>query len=99
MLGRKMKIFISSILQRRPRIFKESFLLGRIIKIFISSNLQRRPSIFRDFLLGRIIEIFIFSIPKRRPSIFKEFFVLLSRIFFFQFCKEDPVYLRSFFAW
>ena len=51
MLGRIMKIFISSILQRRPRIFKESFLLGRIIKPF------------------------------------------------FQFCKKDTVYLRSFFAW
>ena len=50
MLGRIIKIFIFSILQRRPRIFKEFFfMLGRLIKIFIFSNLQRRPSIFRDF--------------------------------------------------
>ena len=52
MLGRIIKIFISSILQRRPRIFKEFVLLGRIKKIFISSNLKGRPRIFikRSFL-------------------------------------------------
>ena len=47
MLSKIIKIFISSNLQRRPRIFKEFFMLGRIIKIFISSILQRRPSIFK----------------------------------------------------
>ena len=31
MLGRKIEMFIFSILQKRPRIFKEVFLLGRII--------------------------------------------------------------------
>ena len=48
MLGRITKIFISSILQIRPRIFEESFLLGRMIKIFISSILQRRVSIYKE---------------------------------------------------
>ena len=59
MLGRIIKIFISSNLHRRPRIFKEFlFMLGKIIKIFISSILQRRPSIFKEvFLLGRIKDI------------------------------------------
>ena len=49
MLGRIIKMFISSNLQRRPRIIKEFFMLGRKIKILITSILQRRPSI----LLGR----------------------------------------------
>ena len=50
MLGRIIKIVISSNLQRRPRIFKKFFvMLGRIIKISISSILQRRPSIFKEF--------------------------------------------------
>ena len=45
MLGRIIKIFIFSIPQRRPSIFKECFLLGRIMKIFIASILQGRPKI------------------------------------------------------
>ena len=46
-LSRITKIFIFSILQTTPSIFKELFLLGRMKKkIFISSNLQRRPRIF-----------------------------------------------------
>ena len=50
MLGRMIKVFISSILQRRPSIFNEVFLLGGMkIHLHISSNLQRRPSIFKDF--------------------------------------------------
>ena len=48
-------------------------------------------------MLNRIIKPF-FSILQRRPRIFKEFFMLgrIIKIFFFQFRKEDPVYLRSF---
>ena len=34
MLGRIIEIFISSNLQRRPKIFKEFFMLGRMIEIF-----------------------------------------------------------------
>ena len=49
MLGRMIKIYISSNLQRRQSIFREFFILGRMIKIFIFSSLQRRPSIFKDF--------------------------------------------------
>jgi hypothetical protein len=48
MLGRLIKIFIFSNLQRRPSIFRDLFLLSRIIKIFVSSNLQRRPRIFKE---------------------------------------------------
>ena len=59
MLGRIMKIFIPSNLQRRPKIFKEFFMLNRIIKIFIPTILQRRPSIFTEiFFLGRMIKPF-----------------------------------------
>jgi hypothetical protein len=49
LLSRIIKPFFS-ILQRRPRIFKEFFMLGRIIKIGIFKEI---------FLLGRIIKIFI----------------------------------------
>ena len=61
MLGRMVKVFISSILQRRPSIFKEFFFAWWNENTFISSNLQRRPSIFKEFfMLGRIIKIFFF---------------------------------------
>ena len=51
MLGRKIEIFNFSILKKRPRIFKESFLLGRIIKIFISSNLPSCLGHFLQFII------------------------------------------------
>ena len=58
MLGRIIEIFISSNLQRRPRIFREFLMLGRIIEIFISSNLQRKPRTFMNFfMLGRMMKI------------------------------------------
>ena len=60
MLGRIMKIFISSILQRRPRIFKESFLLGRIIKPFFQFCKKDTVYLRGLFLLGRKIRIFFF---------------------------------------
>ena len=95
-----------SILQRRPRIFKEVFfclveqrylmtffMLGRIMKIFISSFLQRRPMIFKEsFLLGRIVRIFISSNLQRRPKIFKEFFMLgrIIKIFISSILQRRP---------
>ena len=48
-------------------------------------------------MLGRMIKVFISSILQRRPSIFNEVF-MLGMIFFFQFCKDDPVFLRTFFG-
>ena len=98
MLGKIIKIFISSILQRRPRIFKESFLLGRMIKIFISSNLQRRPRIFKEFfMLGRLMKIFFFSILQR-SSIFKDFFAWYNNkdINFFKSGKKTKDFLKIF---
>ena len=81
LLGRKIKIFISSHLQRRPRIFKE-FLLCLIEskKYYFFSILQRRPSIciLRKFFAWYRI-IFIFSILQKRHSIFKEFFCLVEK--------------------
>ena len=46
---------------------------------------------------GIIKNIFISSNLQRRPSIFNEVF-MLGMIFFFQFCKDDPVFLRTFFG-
>ena len=92
MLGRIIKIFISSILQRKPRIFIESFLLGGIIKkkYFFKSAKKTQdiqgvifqickedPVYLGFFLLGRIIKIFISSNLLRRTRIFKEFFLCL----------------------
>ena len=61
MLGRMIKVFISSILPRRSSIFNEFFFAWWNVNTFISLNLQRRPSIFKEFfMLGRIIKIFFF---------------------------------------
>ena len=48
MLGRIIKIFVSSNLQGRPSIFRD-FLLGRIIEILVFSILQKRHSILKEF--------------------------------------------------
>ena len=78
MLNRIIKPFFS-ILQRRPRIFKEFFMLGRIIKIFFFQFRKEDPVYPRSFfLLGRIKKRFISSILQRRPRIFKEFYYLRS---------------------
>ena len=61
MHGRIKKIFISSSLQRRPRIFKKVFLLGRLI--FIFSILQKSDSIFKEFFCFTKI-IFFFKSAK-----------------------------------
>ena len=53
MLGRKIEMFIFSILQKRPRIFKEVFLLGRIIKMFTFFNSSKKNFVF---MLGRKIK-------------------------------------------
>jgi hypothetical protein len=52
-------------------------------------------------MLGRTIKIFISSILQRRPSIQKEVFLLggMKIHLFVQICKEDPAYLRIFYAW
>ena len=47
LLSRIIKPFFS-ILQRRPRIYKEFFMLVRIIRIFILSIPKGRPSIFKE---------------------------------------------------
>ena len=65
MLSRMIRMFIFSIPQRRPSIFKEFFLIGIIIKIRTFKEV---------FLLGRVIKTFISSNLQRRPWIFKEFF-------------------------
>ena len=72
-------------------------MLGRIKYLFLQFC-KEDPVIFKEiFLLGGIRKIFISSNLQRRPRIFKEFF-MLGRIIKI-FCKEDPVYLRIFFAW
>ena len=76
MLGRKIKIFIPSLLQKTQDI------QGGFFKLFLAhffSIRQRRLRIFKErrvFFLGRIIKIFISSNLQRRPIIFKEFFML-----------------------
>ena len=50
MLGRMIKVFISSILQRRPSIFKEFFLLGGM-KIHLFLQIYKEdPAYLRSFL-------------------------------------------------
>ena len=98
MLGRILKMFISSILhtmKTQDMFLKEFFFLGRIIKIFIYLNLYRRPRIFKEFLfmLGKMIKIFISSILQRRPSIFKEVFLLgrIKDIYFSKSAKKTYI--------
>ena len=50
MLGRMIKVFISSILQRRPSIFNEVFLLGGM-KIHLFLQIYKEdPAYLRSFL-------------------------------------------------
>ena len=113
MLGRTIKIFISSILHRRPRIFKEFFYAWQNNRnIYFFQFCKEDPVYLKEFFAWQNNEniyilkfawqnkknIFFLNL-QRRPRIFKEFFMLCRRIFFFfQFCK-DPVYLKIFFAW
>ena len=59
MLGRIKKIFISSILRRRPSIFKEVFLLGRIKRYLFLQICKEDQGylLFKEcFMLGRKIK-------------------------------------------
>ena len=66
LLGRIIRISISSNLQRRPSIFREFLMLGIMIHNNIhffqfSKKIQHIQGVF-FFLLGRIMKIFILSI-------------------------------------
>ena len=59
MLGRKIEIFMFSILKKDPGYLRSFFAWQNNENI--SSNLQRRHRIFKEFfMLGRMVNVFIF---------------------------------------
>ena len=59
MLGRMIKVFSFSNLQRKVRILKEFFMLGRLMIFFF--QFHKEDSVYsRSFLLGRKTKIFFF---------------------------------------
>ena len=51
MLGRMIKVFISSILQRRPSIFNEVFMLGGMKVHLFLQIYKEDPAYLRSFFL------------------------------------------------